>query len=237
MLPLSLQAQNKQVVLNTSNTLILRGGIDGRSAIEAQIKLAVLVAKRGLKTYPLYLVLDSPGGSIEAGFMFIQFAKLVPNLHTISIFAASMASAIAQALPGERMVTENGTMMFHQAYAGVEGTVEVGSLETKLHYIKRRVLTLEKTNAARMKMKLEVYKEYVNKELWLDAEDSIAYRSADSIVDIMCTQELIRTSNEFSIQSIFGTATYKFSGCPLFRMPVGGNDGKVQYKLPNNGTK
>lgn len=236
-LPLSLQAQNKQVLLNSANTLVLRGGIDAGSAIETQIKLAILVAKRGLKNYPIYLVLDSPGGSIEAGFMLIQFAKLIPNLHTISIFAASMASAIAQALPGERMVTENGTMMFHQAYAGVEGTVEVGSLETKLYYIKRRVLTLEKTNAARMKMNLAVYKEYVNKELWLDAEDSITYRSADNIVDIVCTQELIRSTNELTVAGFFGAATYKFSGCPLFRVPVSGNDGKVKYKLPNNGTK
>jgi ATP-dependent protease ClpP protease subunit len=236
-LPLSSFAATEQIKLTSNNTVVYRGEVNGRSAIEAQLDLAKLVIKRGTIDYPLYLVLDSPGGSIEAGFMFIQFAKLVPNLHTISIFAASMASAIVEQLPGRRLVTENGTLMFHQAYAGLEGTVEVGSLETTLYYVKRRVRSLEQANANRMQMSLTDYKGLVSKELWLDAQDSIRFRAADNIVDIVCSQELIMKMNTVSMQSIFGAITFKFSGCPLFRAPVDVSDARVQYKLPSIGKK
>lgn len=237
LLPLSSFAANERVVLNSLNTVVYRGEVTGASAIKAQLKLAQLAIKRGMKGYPIYLVLDSPGGSIEAGFMFIQFAKLIPNVHTISIFAASMASAIAQSLPGDRLVTENGITMFHQAYAGVEGTVEVGSLESTLHLIKRRVLMLENANASRMKLPLATYKDLVSKELWLDAEDSLAYRTADKVVDIVCTAELLLSSEKISFQSMFGSITFTFSGCPLFRVPVSGSDARVQFKLPTYGKK
>lgn len=235
LLPLSSFAATERVVLTPANTLVYRGEVNGMSAVTNQLKLAELVAKRGFKNYPLYLVIDSGGGSIEAGFMFIQFAKLVPNLHTISIFAASMASAIAEQLPGQRLVTENGTMMFHQAYGGVEGTIEVGSVETRLYHIKRRVLSLEMANASRMRMSIENYKLLVSKELWLDAQDSIRYRSADKIVDIVCTTELINSYDTVDIQSLFGAATFKFSKCPLFRVPLSSSDNKIKYKLPSLG--
>lgn len=230
-LPLTARA-NEPVILNSANTVVLRGEISGESVTTAQISLAKLALKRGAKNYPIYLVLDSPGGSIEAGFMFIQFTKMIRNLQTISIFSASMASAIVEAVPGRRLVTENGTLMFHQAYAGAEGTVEVGSLESRVYYIKRRVQQLEKINSDRMKMDLEYYKSLVSREMWLDADDSIKANAADTVVDIMCTPELIASTTQLTYASIFGQTVFQFSNCPLFRVPLSGSDARVKYSLP-----
>lgn len=224
------QASAEKIQLNSNNTVVLRGTIDGATTTQAALDIFKQVAKRGNKTYPIYLVLDSPGGSIEAGFMFIQLVKHVSNLHTVSIFAASMASAIMQQLPGDRLVTENGTLMFHKAYAGLEGTVESGSLETTLYYVKRRVLQLENGNAKRMNATLADYKSLIVNELWLDAEDSIKYRTADRQVDLVCSGELIAKQVVFSIYSIFGRAEYNFSGFPLFRAPLrSSGDDRIKY--------
>src|SRR5690349_6682828 len=89
-------AKAETIALNADNTVVIRDEITGMSMVKAQLQLAEQVVKRGTRAYPIYLVLDSPGGSIEAGFMFTQFAKTIPNLHTISIFSASMASAIVE---------------------------------------------------------------------------------------------------------------------------------------------
>lgn len=230
MLPLAAKASTP-IVLNTSNTVVMRGPIGGGSVTSVQLELVKQVIKRGLKQYPIYLVLDSPGGSIEAGFMFVNFAKHIPNLHTISIFSASMASAIVQELPGERLVTDNGTLMFHKAYAGIEGTVETGSLETQLWYIKKRVLKLETGNANRMLMSLADYKGLIANELWLDAEDSVRYRAADRIVDVVCSADLIKKTTTVSVMSFFGQATYSFSACPLFRVPFTSSNDKLVYRF------
>lgn len=228
-LPLTVQA-NERIVLNSANTVIMRGPISGASATAVQMELVKQVLKRGAKKYPIYLVLDSPGGSIEAGFMFVEFAKHIPNLHTISIFSASMASAIVESLSGDRLVTKNGTLMFHKAYAGIEGTVETGSLESFLSYIKKRVRALESTNAARMNLSLPKYKSLIANELWLDAEDSLRLKAADRAVDVVCTGELINATTQLNIMSLFGAVKMKFSGCPLFRVPFSVSEDKFEYK-------
>lgn len=230
LLPTAAKASEK-IVLNSANTVVFRGVVDGTSTTLAQLQLVKQVVKRGFKNYPIYLVLDSPGGSIDAGYMFVQFAKHIPNLHTISIFAASMASAIAEELPGKRYVTENGTMMFHKAYAGLEGTVETGNLETRLYYVKKQVLTLENANASRMRMTLSDYKSLIANELWLDGPDSVTYRAADQMVDIVCTVELIAQTRQVNIMSLFGAASFQFSACPLFRVPLSGSDARVKYSF------
>lgn len=225
---------NDAIVLNSDNTVVLRGVIDGGSVTAVQMDLVKQVLKRGFRKYPIYLVLDSPGGSIEAGFMFIQFAKHISNLHTISIFSASMASAIVEELPGQRLVTENGTLMFHKAYAGVEGTVETGTLEAQLYYIKKQVLRLENGNATRMRTRLTDYKTLVANELWLDSDDSMRYRAADRIVDIVCTAELIKQTYSTHMMSMFGDISLEFSACPLFRVPFTTSNNKAQYKFGAN---
>lgn len=231
LLPLTAKA-NEPVILNSANTVTIRGEISASSVTVAQLQLAKLAVKRGAKNYPLYLVLDSPGGSIEAGFMFIEFTKMIRNLHTISIFSASMASAIVESLPGRRLVTENGTLMFHQAYAGAEGTVEVGSLESRVYYIKRRVQALERANSNRMKMDIAKYKDLVSREMWLDADDSVKNNAADAKVDIICTPELVASTTQVGYASIFGQVVFQFSNCPLFRVPLSGSDARVKFSLP-----
>jgi ATP-dependent protease ClpP protease subunit len=228
---------NEPILLSSNNTVVFRGQVNDASVADAQLRLLQVAMKRGAKSYPIYLVLDSPGGSIDAGQGFIQYAKMFRDVKTISIFAASMASAIVEALPGERLITENGVLMFHQAYAGVEGTLEVGSLESRLYMMKKTVLRMEVANSTRMKMNLGDYKALIARELWLDSDDSIRYRAADRVVDLMCMPELIATTDKLTVQSFFGSSTYTFSRCPLFRIPISAVGANLKYKIPGTLTK
>lgn len=212
--------ERERVVLTTQNTILFRGAVDGGSITAAQMKLAQLAAARGGKNYKLYLVLDSPGGSIVAGDAFIEFAKTIPNLETVSIFAASMAAGIVEALPGRRLITKNGVLMFHRASGSFEGQFEEGEIESQLAFWKTIVRSMEQTNADRMSMTLAQYKAKIVNELWLYGKDAVDGKAADAEADIVCTKELIDSRQLVEVRSLFFAASIQFSGCPLFRAPI-----------------
>ncbi len=214
--------QNEQVQLNSNNTIVLRDEISWGSVTSTMAKITAKVVKRSLNKYeyPLYLVLDSPGGDLEAGLAFIQYAKTVKNLHTITLFSASMASGIVEALPGRRMITDDGVLMFHRAKAGVEGQVETGELETRLANIKRLVRRMEQANADRLQIDLAEYKSRVVNEYWLDSNAAITDRAMDKIVDVVCSPELMESTTSVAVQTFFGAMSLSYSGCPLIRIPT-----------------
>jgi ATP-dependent protease ClpP protease subunit len=231
-------ANAEPIVLTTQNTVVFRGVVTDSAVVQAQLEIYNLQQRRGLKNYPIYLVFDSPGGSIDAGLSFIEGVKLTPNLKTITIFGASMASAIAQALPGSRLLTANGTMMFHRAQGSFRGYFEKGEVESQLEVSKAMVRSMEQTNASRLRMSLADYKSLVVNELWLFGSNNLTYRAADSIVDIVCTRELINkkvTSKEDNVFAMLfgGGGEVTFSGCPLLRAPLVTSGDVVKYLIPN----
>ncbi len=220
--PAAAQArQNEQLHLNSRNTVVLRGEVTEASIIKTETELVALVATRALtKDYPLYLVIDSPGGDVNAGLSFIQFAKIIKNLHTVTIFSASMAAGIVEGLPGRRLITDDGQLMFHRAAGGVEGQIETGELESRLASIKKMVLRMENMNASRLQITLADYKAKILNEYWLDSEDAIHDKAADKIIDIVCSQELAERTESVTVESMFGVYVAKYSKCPRMRGPM-----------------
>lgn len=217
---LSLPALSDTVLLNSKNTLTFKGIVDSASVVQMQLELAKLVVERGGKDYPIYLVLDCPGGSIYDGEQFIQFAKTVPNLKTISLFAASMCSGIVEGLPGDRLITDNGILMFHRARGEFSGQFEEGEVESQLKFWKAFVGGMEQRNADRMKLSLPEYKNKIKDELWLYGKDAVKQNAADKTVDILCSADLINSKSVQLIRGFLGTLKVTFSKCPTIRTPL-----------------
>ena len=118
---LAYQANARTILLNETNTINFIGEVNDRSTKTVKKEISRLDIARGNKKYPLYLVIDSPGGSIHAGNRFLDYVKTVKNLHTVTIFAASMAAGFVQQLPGKRYVVDSGIFMFHRASGGFQG--------------------------------------------------------------------------------------------------------------------
>ena len=206
-------------VLTPENTVSIRGEVSDSSMAQAMDDLLTQDLKRGDKQYPIYLVIDSPGGSIDAGEMFIQYAKTVRNLKTVTIFAASMGSAIAQALSGERLITENGVMMFHRAAAGLRGQFETGEIESRLQFYKDIVIGMEKRNSARVGLSLADYKSKVVNEWWVVGSANLSAKTADTLTTIVCSKELLQSRSDKILRTLFGALRVKFNDCPLMRVP------------------
>ncbi len=220
----------QSITLTPDNHVLLRTEVTDQSINKLINQLNTQVVKRGIKQYPIYIVLDSPGGSITAGLSFIEYAKTLPNVETITIFAASMAAGIVEALPGKRSILETGIIMFHRAAGGVSGQFESGELESRLDLYKRMVRNMEAVNAKRMSLSLDTYKSKVKDELWILGFESVSKKSNDEVVSIVCSPDLLNSSNteKFSIMGLF-TVTVKFNNCPLLRGgEVTGGDDKAK---------
>ncbi len=211
-------AYSKTVTLTADNHVLLRNEVTDNTMAKLVMQLNEQVTKRGSKSYPIYLVLDSPGGSIDAGLSFLEYAKTVPNLETITIFSASMAAFITQSLPGNRNILESGILMFHRAKGGVDGQFESGELESRLDLYKRLVRNMEDTSAKRMCLSLEAYKASVKDELWILGFESVSKKAADEVVSIICTKDLLLSTNTetYTVMGMFQIRV-SFNGCPLLR--------------------
>jgi ATP-dependent protease ClpP protease subunit len=210
----------EELRLNSLNTVTFRGAVSAESTTEVLVKLHAAVGTRGSKNYPIYLVLDSPGGGVQSGLSFIDAVKPIKNLRTVTIFAASMASAIVQAIDGSRLITPAGLMMFHRAAGTVSGQFETGELESQLQLAKEMVRRMERINASRLGITLEAYKAKVVNEYWLLAEQAIADKAADKVVDISCSQELVDRRETGQECSFFGCVDVTYSACPSLRFPL-----------------
>jgi ATP-dependent Clp protease, protease subunit len=212
----------KEINLTEDNTVIIRGAIDEVSTTTAILEVYKLVWKRSLfSTSPIYLVLDSPGGSVSDGSALIESLKTIPHLKTITLFGASMAHAIAQALPGERYVLSNSEMMAHRAKGRFGGQFETGEVETRLNHWKKLIRKMEQTNADRIGVPLSEYKQKVINEWWEFGENLVSSGFADEVVTLSCSKALTEKEVKVTTQSMFGgVKVYSFSGCPLLRSPI-----------------
>lgn len=212
-------AEAKTIMLTTGNTVTLRGVVDETSVSKAQRELIDLIKARKYSATPIYLVLDTPGGSVVAGESFIEFAKSIPNLHTITIFAASMGSGIVQALQGRRYIVNSGVSMYHRASIGLS-TTELEKAKSMLEFYEQVINDMEQRTATRLCMPLSEYKLKVADEWWMTAKQAIANKAADEIVDVQCSQVLIDRRDTLARQSFFGTIKLTYSACPLLQYPL-----------------
>ena len=203
------------VYLTTKNTMRLDGPITMESVAGYKKELSRLNQKRRTCSKPIYIVINSPGGSVYAGLNFITYAKSICNLHTISIFAASMASAIVEQLPGSRLGVENNVMMFHRAKGSFRGQFEEGEVESRLALWKKIVRSMEQKSADRIGITLKDYKKRITSEWWTYGEDSVSSNIIDKIVKIKCSAALENKTVKQTQQTIFGSVSREVSACPL----------------------
>lgn len=202
-------------LITKDNHCYLDGQVNNQSMSDLKDCLVTQVVKRGKKSYTIYLVLDSPGGSIYEGLRFIEFAEGFRGVETVTIFAASMAAEIAQALPGKRHVTRNGIMMFHRASGVFRGTFGDGEVEQQLKLWKYIVAKMEKKAAKRIGITHKAYQAKVKDEWWLYGKENATSNTADSVTSFNCSVDLMTSKLKRSVNTIFGKIEYSISACPF----------------------
>ena len=224
------QSRDETVVLTSDNVLILDSEVNDSSVAKIMQDALTLDAKLP-KNKPLYLILETPGGSVQSGLSLITMLKgLDRPVHTITMFAASMGFQIAQNLD-DRLILPDGVLMSHHARGGVQGEFggsKGSQLEKRLEMLNNTIERLDKQTVIRTKGKktLEQYQSEYENELWSLSDHAIKNGYADRVVIPKCSKDLAGTKEKET--SFFALkVNLVVSKCPLVR---GSLEAKISVK-------
>jgi ATP-dependent Clp protease, protease subunit len=209
-------AGSVKIVLTEENSVVFNQRVGG----EYVAKKTLEIMQKSLKASELYLVLDTPGGSVTAGLAFVDAIKSLDiKVHTITLFAASMGYQFVQEL-GTRYITPSGTLMSHRgAVSGISGQVP-GELNSRVNHIQAILNGMSARASARVGMSKKDYEAAIVNELWVYGEEAVSGKHADALADVKCSQALMKDTYKESIVTIFGRASLVFSKCPLISTPI-----------------
>lgn len=204
------------LVLSDDTTVVLRLPVMDDTAVAVQKEL-MRKAKNGK---PLFLVLNSPGGSINAGKAIIETAKgLGVPVHTISMFSASMSFIISQYL-GTRYVLSSSTLMSHRASVdGLSGQVP-GSLVTRAVALYSEINEIDMHIASRASMNVGDYQSEAANEIWVTGRQAVQRKFADELVNVRCDKTMEGNTAPVTLNLGFISLEVVFSKCPLLTAPA-----------------
>lgn len=160
--------------------IFITGGIEDHMANLVVAQLLFLEAEDPKKDIQIYI--NSPGGSVTAGLSIIDtMHHIKPDVATLCVgMAASMGSLIlSQGAKGKRSILPNAEVMIHQPSGGAYGQASDIDITAK-HIIKTRD-KLNKMLAKATGQKLTKIEQDVDRDFFMDAEESLAYGIVDKI--------------------------------------------------------
>ncbi|MBE3591945.1 MAG: ATP-dependent Clp endopeptidase proteolytic subunit ClpP [Thermoanaerobacter sp.] len=131
----------------------------------------------------IWLYINSPGGSITAGFAIYDTMQYIkPDVVTLCVgMAASMAAfLLAAGAKGKRFALPNSEIMIHQPLGGMQGQ----ATDIKIHA--ERILKLrdklDKILAENTGQPIEKIKADTERDFFMDAEEAKAYGIIDEVL-------------------------------------------------------
>jgi ATP-dependent protease ClpP protease subunit len=192
----------KTIKLNTSNTIIIKGEINSKSANAFLYKLNLIENKK-----KLYLYIDTNGGSVEDGYKIIN-EVIKYNVSCIAEKAYSMGFAILQSCK-RRYIVPFGKIMQHQISFGISN--EKAKVESYITYINQMEEMLLSIQSVKIGISALELKERTYNEWWMFGENAVIQNCADKIVQVECSPELTRAN--FTVVGKY--YDYVYSKCPL----------------------
>lgn len=236
------EQDSKTVVLTSSNTIVLNSEVDGDSVGKVISQAKTLDEKlSGLRESmsskaPLYLFLNTPGGSIQAGLELIEALHgMGRKVNTITLFAASMGFQIVQNL-GDRLILKNGVLMSHHAageFQGSFGGVSPSQVDSRYQLWLDRVRELDEQTVKRTngKQTYESYTKQYDHEMWMTGAKSVDGGYADRIVTVKCDSSMSGTTTKH-ITFMGMPVSYDIDNCPINTSPQNVRLGDSMGKSP-----
>ncbi len=149
----------------------------------ASALVAQLLHLDSLNHQPIQMYINSPGGSVSAGFAIIDTMNHIhSDVHTIGMgMCASMASVLLMCgTKGKRFVLKNATVMIHQPLGNMEG--KVSDLEnTAKHFMDTKKQIIQIMHDATLQNESKI-KNDIENDTYLSAAQAVEYGIADKIL-------------------------------------------------------
>lgn len=173
-----------ELSLLNSRRILFSEAVDGKQAEEIIKKLWYLEEQAPGK--PILFVINSPGGSVDAGFAIWDQIHMIssPVTTLITGIAASMGSILALVAPkGRRFATPNCRIMIHQPSIG--GVIQGQATDLEIH-----ATEILKTKDALIKIYVdktgqprEVIEKAIDRDRWMSAKEALEFGHIDAIVN------------------------------------------------------
>lgn len=211
------QELDKTILLTENNHVLLRGPVNEDSVAAVIGKLSEVINKRKNLSYPIYLVLDTPGGSVDAVFRLYEFLHTYNNIHTLTIGSYSMGAVLVEMLPGDRLMVETGTIMFHRMSVAYQRPTPIHQIDSRTQYFLAQEQMVMRKIAKRTGIELKQLQQMVDADLYLNADDAVEKNFIDRIVPVRCSRQLLeqKISETISGGGFFPDVAVERSACPL----------------------
>lgn len=163
--------------LPKDRTVYLFGQVSGNALVIAE----QIQALNMISSAPIYILINSPGGSVLSGSILISAMQTSKaKITTIcSGMCASMGAMIFE-YGAERLMVDRSLIMFHPATVQYEGDVD--RIFSFIKTIKLYTNKLEVDVAKRVGLTFDKYKQTISTEWWLDSEDALSANVCDRLV-------------------------------------------------------
>lgn len=160
-------------------TVYLIGEVNGESAVSIITQLKYLDSK---STNDIYLVINSPGGSVADGLAIHDVMKsLHSDVCTIGLgMACSMgAFLLASGTQGKRYLAPSAEVMIHQPLGGVHGqATDISLVAAHIERIKKQLATILAENCGK---ELSEITNYLERDYWMSAQKAKEFGMVDNI--------------------------------------------------------
>ncbi len=161
--------------------IMLGSQIDDNVANSIVSQLLFLQAQDSEKD--IYLYINSPGGSVTAGFaIYDTIQHIKPDVQTICIgMAASMGSfLLAAGAKGKRFALPNAEVMIHQPLGGAQG--QATEIEIAANHILKTREKLNRILSERTGQSIEKIQKDTDRNNFLTAEEAKEYGLIDEVM-------------------------------------------------------
>ena len=161
--------------------IMLGSAIDDNVANSIVSQLLFLQAQDSEKD--IYLYINSPGGSVTAGFeIYDTIQHIKPDVQTICIgMAASMGSfLLAAGTKGKRYALPNAEVMIHQPLGGAQG--QATEIEIAANHILKTREKLNRILAERTGQSIETIQKDTDRDNFLTADEAKEYGLIDHVM-------------------------------------------------------
>jgi ATP-dependent Clp protease protease subunit len=147
-------------------------------------EIAEHIKNASTKGEPVYLLIDSPGGSVVTGGAIVSAieAASVPVYTVCLQLCASMGAMIHQ-YGSKRYTVSRSILMFHDASGGFIGSFE--HIASQMKMINRFVHKMFANVAKRSGQNYKDFASRVGGEIWVDGEDAVDLKYSDEVVNVI----------------------------------------------------
>lgn len=169
----------KTLDLSDANFVLIYGPI-----MQNGNDIADHIKKASQRGEDLYVLIDSPGGSVITGGAIVSAIEASPvPVYTVCLQLCASMGAMIHQYGTKRYTVNRSLLMFHDAAGGFVGPFQ--QVASQMNMINRFVNKMFANTAKRSGQNYKDLVSRIGAEIWVDGEDAVTQKYSDGIVNVI----------------------------------------------------